>query len=142
MIGLDANILVRYLAQDDPAQSKLANQLIEYAVETGALLWICQITLCETVWVLKKCYKMSKQEIIHILQELLQIPQIKVEHDDATWIALNDFETNKDVSFADCLIGRQNIQNGCVITYTFDKAAATQCPAIYKALTPKLHVQQ
>jgi len=142
MIGLDTNILVRYLAQDDPHQSKLANQLIEHAVETGTLLWICQITLCETVWVLKKCYKMSKQEIIYILQELLQIPQIKVEHDDATWIALKEFETNKEVGFADCLIGRQNIQSGCVITYTFDKAAASACPTIYEALTPKLTLRK
>lgn len=134
MIGIDTNILVRYLVQDDPTQSNLANQLIERTVDSGKCLWISQITLCETLWVLKKCYKLPKEEILHILQELLLVPQIKVENIEATWLALTDFETSLNVGFADCLIGRQNASNGCEITYNFDKAAATQLSGVYKQL--------
>lgn len=124
MIGLDTNLIVRYLTQDDADQSKKANDIIEKAAESGLQLWICQITLCETVWVLERGYKLPKQEILHILHELLQIPEIKIEHDNVTWLALHDYETSKSVGFVDCLIGRQNAYNGCTTTYTLDKQAA------------------
>ncbi|MBA3237209.1 MAG: type II toxin-antitoxin system VapC family toxin [Parachlamydiaceae bacterium] len=134
MIGLDTNVLVRYLVQDDPIQSKLANKLIEKTVDSAEILWICQLTLCETVWVLKKCYKLSKEEILHILHALLLVPQIKVENENVIYLALRDFERTKKVDFTDCLIGRQNAHNGCESTYTLDEAAADQLSEIYKPL--------
>lgn len=133
MIGLDTNILVRYLVQDDPFQARLANQLIEQVVALGKKIWICQITLCETVWVLKKCYDISKEKIRHILLELLLTPQIKIENEEALWLALKDFEAISGVGIADCLIGRLNAQHGCEVTYTFDKKAVTNLPSLYAA---------
>lgn len=135
MIGLDTNVLVRFLVQDDPFQSNLANRLIEQTVDSGKILWISQVTLCETVWVLKKCYKLSKAEILHILHEILLVLQIKVENEIAVNLALIDFETTNKVDFADCLIGRQNAQNNCERTYTFDEAAATQLSELYTELS-------
>lgn len=134
MIGLDTNVLVRYLVQDDPVQSNRANRLIETAVQQGNILWICLVTLCETIWVLNKCYKLSKEELLPILEELLLIPQIKVENDDVVRQALRDYEKSKKIGFPDCLIGRQNLHRGCSLTYTFDKAAVAQLPTVYKGL--------
>lgn len=134
MIGLDTNVLIRYLVQDDPLQARLATQLIEQTVAAGKKLWISQITLCETAWVLKKCYEISKEKIRHILLELLLTPQIKIENEEAVWLALKDFETSTGVGIADCLIGRINAQYGCEITYTFDKKAAIHLPKLYEGV--------
>lgn len=126
MIGLDTNVLVRYLVQDDPKQSALASRIIERTVTGGEFLWICQVTLCEVVWVLERCYSVSKSELIKVIEQLLQTQQMKIENDDIVWHALRDFEHHKNIDFSDCLIGRQNAFNKCVFTYTFDKNAANK----------------
>lgn len=133
MIGIDTNVLIRYLVQDDPAQSKLANKFIESCVASGDILWICQMTLCETFWVLERCYKLEKHEIIRILKEILLVQQIQVEEDTVVWHALRDFENTTKVGFVDCLIGRQNAFHECSYTYTFDKSAAKEL-ATFKML--------
>jgi predicted nucleic-acid-binding protein len=126
MIGLDTNVIVRYLTQDDPRQGELANKMISKSSSQGELLWISQITLCETIWVLERSYKISKEEVINILNILLQTQELVFENHDIVWQALQDFQTCQTVGFVDCLIGRQNISNGCTFAYTFDKDAVKE----------------
>jgi predicted nucleic-acid-binding protein len=132
MIGLDTNVVVRYLVQDDPKQSEEANRLIERAVAEGEILGISQISLCEIIWVLERCYDANKQELINVLNQLLQTLQIQIERDDIARQALRDFENCSGVDFSDCLIGRQNVSNNCSFTYTFDKKAAKKLDATFK----------
>jgi predicted nucleic-acid-binding protein len=132
MIGLDTNVVVRYLVQDEPKQSEQANRIIEKAVVDGETLGISQVTLCEIVWVLERCYSVSKKELIDVLKQLLQTQQIRVEHDAIARQALRDFEHHAGVDFSDCLIGRQNAFNDCSFTYTFDKNAAKKLHATFK----------
>src|ERR1700691_5257035 len=105
MIGLDTNVVVRYLAQDDPEQSKQANHIIENAVANGETFGISQITLCEIIWVLDRCYNSSKKEIIEVLKQLLKTQNIRIEKDAVVWQALQDFEHDEGIDFSDCLIG-------------------------------------
>lgn len=135
MIGLDTNVVVRYLVQDDPKQSENANRIIEKAVADGETLLISQITLCEIVWVLERCYNISKKEIIDVLKQLLQTQQIRVGHENIAQQALRDFEIHSGVDFSDCLIGRQNASNDCSFTYTFDKNAAKKLHVTFKLVT-------
>ena len=134
MIGLDTNVIVRFLVQDDPNQSKKANQAIEKWKKEGKTLWICHSTLCEIFWVLERCYKLSRSDLTSILKSLLQTKQIKIEDQDVVWKALVDYETSKKVGFPDCLIGRKNQYHECVSTYTFDKEAAQVLPLLFKLL--------
>lgn len=134
MIGIDTNVLIRYLVQDEPTQANKANQFVKNIVDRGERLWICQLTLCEVVWVLERSYKLQKQEIIGVLKALFQTQQIQIEGDDVAWQALNDYETSKSVGFSDCLIGRQNLHKECSFTATFDKKAASQLPRTFKVL--------
>ena len=134
MIGLDTNVLVRYLLQDDPLQSKKVNHAIEKWLKEGETLWICQITLCEIFWVLERCYKLSKEELITILSKLLKTRQIRVEHQDIAWQALHDYEKNSRVGYSDCLIGRQNVHHECTSTFTLDKVAAKQLASTFNLL--------
>lgn len=134
MIGLDTNVIVRYLVQDDPKQSKKANHIIESAIAASEYLWLSQITLCEVVWVLERCYDLSKKELLHILKTILQIQQIRIEFDSIVRQALSDFESHSKVDFSDCLIGRQNAFHGCVCTYTFDKDAAKNLQPMFNLI--------
>jgi predicted nucleic-acid-binding protein len=135
MIGLDTNVIVRYLVQDEPKQSGQANRIIEKAVTDGKILHISQITLCEIVWVLERCYRVSRKELINVLKQLLQTQKIRVEQDAVSRQALIDFEHHEGVDFTDCLIGRQNASNDCSFTYTFDKKAAKKLHSTFKLIS-------
>lgn len=126
MIGLDTNVIIRYLTQDDSIQSPLSNKIISDSIDKGELLWISHITLAETVWVLERSYKISKVELMDIINILLQTQELVLENRDVVWHALQDYKDCKSVGFVDCLIGRQNISNDCVFTYTFDKKAVSE----------------
>ncbi len=132
MIGLDTNVVIRYLVQDDLKQSEIANRIIEKAAAEEKILKISQVSLCEIVWVLERCYSASKKEIIGVLKQLLQTQQVLIEHDAVARQALRDFEHHAGVDFSDCLIGRQNVFNDCSFTYTFDKKAAKKLSATFK----------
>lgn len=134
MIGLDTNVMVRYLVQDDPKQSAVATAFIEKSMSEGSTLWIGLVTLCEIIWVLEKCYELTKQELVDLLLQLLQTKQLKIELDEVVWRAWNDYKQGSGIGFSDCMIGRQNISQGCVATYTFDKKAAKRLGDSFREL--------
>jgi predicted nucleic-acid-binding protein len=125
MIGLDTNVLVRYVAQDDSRQSPKATRLIE-SLTVDAPGYVGLISLMELVWVLTGCYASSKKEICEVLETLLRTKEIIVAHADTVWKSLRLFmEGNAD--FADCLIERSANEAGCSFTTTFDRNAARYC---------------
>lgn len=123
MIGLDTNVLVRYFAQDDPLQSPLAVDFIESVCSEKHPGFINHIVLCETVWVLDRCYHIEKDTIVSILQKILKTEQFKVEGVEQVWRALKEYKKTV-ADFADCLLAQNNIGNGCTHTVTFDKKAS------------------
>lgn len=125
MIGLDTNVLVRYVAQDDPKQSPKATRLIE-SMTADAPGYVSLISVVELVWVLTDCYALTKDEICEVLETLLRTKEIIVAHADIAWKALRIFKEGK-ADFADCLIERSANEAGCSYTTTFDRAAAKHC---------------
>jgi predicted nucleic acid-binding protein len=79
MIGLDTNVLVRYLVQDDPGQSRKATQVIAKQCTRDDPGFINRIVLCELVWVLESAYGYSKDTIVAVLEKLLRTSQLKIE---------------------------------------------------------------
>jgi predicted nucleic-acid-binding protein len=122
MIGLDTNILVRYLAQDDPVQSRKATVLIEGHLTEQTPGFISIVALVETIWVLKRAYGLTEKEIAAVLERVLQAEALVVEHEAAVATALSA-RWNGYGSFADALIGAINAQAGCARTVTFDRKA-------------------
>lgn len=135
MIGLDTNVVIRYLVQYPPTQARKASEFIDSCIQSGKILWICQATLCEVFWVLKSCYELSKVELVSMLRLLLRARSIKIERDDIAYQALLDYEENSKIDFPDCLIGRQNAWFECQSTYTFDKNAAKRLPGQFKLIS-------
>lgn len=121
MIGLDTNVLVRYLAQDAPGQSRKATQVIAKQCTRDDPGFINRILLCELVWVLEGAYGYSKDTIVAVLK-LLRTSQLKIEDTQSTWTAFRMYQKGK-ADFADCLLGITNRLGGCNDTVTFDHAA-------------------
>lgn len=121
MIGLDTNVLVRYLAQDDADQARLATQLIEgFTQETPG--FVASVALVETVWVLSKVYQTSRTEIATVVEGLLRARDLVVEDAETHYLALGVFQT-RQIDYADALIAESGRRAGCVETVTFDRRA-------------------
>ena len=122
MIGLDTNVLVRYIMQDDPRQSAKATMLIE-SLDVDRPGFIGLVSVVELVWVLTSCYELTNDQVKQALDILLRTKQIVVDRADQVLRALRVFETGK-ADFADCLIERTAAAAGCEQTMTFDVSAA------------------
>jgi predicted nucleic-acid-binding protein len=122
MIGLDTNVLVRYLAQDEATQSARASTLIDGLTvdEPG---FIALVTLVEIVWVMQSCYDAGKEEVVAILDTLLRTQTLLVENTETVLKAVRAF-SRTSADFADCLIACSNHHAGCTKTVTFDTRAA------------------
>ncbi len=122
MIGLDTNVLVRYIMQDDPKQSRKATALIE-SLNDDHPGFITVVSVLELYWVLTTCYDLTDNQVKQALDVLLRTRQIIVDRADQVLRALRVFETSK-ADFADCLIERTASSAGCEQTLTFDVNAA------------------
>ena len=123
MIGLDTNVLVRYIVEDDPKQAELATKLIDERSNAQKPAFISLMVLCELVWVLTRAYSCDRIQVKEVLQNLLLTENFMIEHHDIAWLAFNDYdETNAD--YPDCLISRLNQASECTTTWTFDKKAS------------------
>ena len=118
MIGLDPNVLVRYITQDDPVQSAAATELIE-SLSVVIPGFISMVTIVELVWVLQQCYPTTKAEIVQVISTLLRTKELAVENAEIVWQALRRF-TDAKADFADCLIERSAHAAGCKYTMTLD----------------------
>jgi predicted nucleic-acid-binding protein len=121
MTGLDANVLVRYLTQDNPAQARKANVLIEGAVGKGERLHLDVVVLCELVWVLRGAYGFGKETVAGALEKILDAAPFSVENRDLLKEALEAYRAGQG-DFADYVLGLRNRKAGCSATATFDRA--------------------
>ncbi len=122
MTGIDTNILVRYIAQDDAAQSKRATTLIERECSETSPGFVGLVALVEVVWVAESCYAASREDVAQIVRRILGSRQLVIANAETVWQALRLFERGK-ADFADCLIERSAAAAGCDRTVTFDKNA-------------------
>lgn len=120
MIGLDTNVLVRYLTQDDPAQARRAGALVAGAVAKGERCFLAVVVLCELVWVLRGAYGLDKPAVVAVLDRMLSTVQFEIEQKDVVRRALEDYRSGRG-DFADYMIGQRNLDAGCSETATFDR---------------------
>ena len=122
MIGLDTNVLVRFIAQDDRAQSREATELIESRLTPENPGYVSIIALAETVWVLERIYGLSHISLATAIERVLQIEVLVVENEREVFAAMIALKEGKG-PFADSLIGALGKKAGCSTTVTFDKKA-------------------
>lgn len=117
MIGLDTNILVRYVMQDDPVQSATATAWIEERLSPENPGFISVVAMSETVWVLERTYGVADQDIAAAVERLLQADVLVVESEQEVFAALISLRENQG-SFADALIAALGVKAGCSSTLT------------------------
>jgi len=123
MIGLDTNVLLRYLAQDDPKQSPRATEIVERRLSEQEPGFVSLVTILEVVWVLKSLFKRSRQEIANDLEMLLAADTLEVQNEQEVYLAVVSLR-NGVGTFEDALIGSLGAWRGCSATLTFDENAA------------------
>lgn len=121
MLALDTNVLVRFLVNDDRRQSEQAAELIREAVTKGAPLFIPDIVLAETVWVLGRSYKFTKNEIANVIERILCTKELRFSSPGLIRSALKSYIHGQG-GFSDYFIKEQSFAEGCDRVVTFDQA--------------------
>lgn len=122
MLGIDTNVLVRFLVRDDEVQFEKASRLIKRGVSAGEDVFVSLLVLLETEWVLRSRYGLGKHDIEETISGLLDASEVKLEDEPAVEETLFIWKDSA-VEFADCLIGAHNRRLGCRATATFDAKA-------------------
>ena len=94
MIGIDTNVLIRYIAQDELAQAKKATALIEAECSEANPGFIGLIVLVEVVWVSEGCYAALREDVVKIVRQLLDARQLVVQEAETVWQALRSFASS------------------------------------------------
>ena len=123
MLGIDTNVLVRFLVRDDEAQFDKARKLIKREVAAGRRVFISHLVLLETEWVLRSRYALPKNQIIDAVSGLLGAADVQFEDEASVEEAVFIWK-DAAAGFADCLIGSKNRRLGCRATATFDLKAS------------------
>lgn len=122
MIGLDTNVLVRYIMQDDAKQSPKATKFME-SLTADAPGFVSLISMVELGWVLSFSYGLTRDQLEQALDALLRTKEIVIDRADLVLKALRVFKAGS-ADFADCLIERAGAAAGCDGMVTFDIGAA------------------
>lgn len=122
MLGIDTNVLVRFLVRDDEAQFEKARRLIRREIGAGEDVFVSLMVLMETEWVLRSRYSLQKTQIMEAISMLLDATEVQLEDESAVEETLFIWKDNA-ADFADCLIGAHNRRLGCRATATFDEKA-------------------
>jgi len=123
VLGLDTNVLVRFLLNDDEKQSEIARDRIKMAVVSGTPLRISLLTILETEWVLRSYGKCDKETILETMKCLLESRDVQIEQEETLEQALYYYR-NYTADFADCLMVSRYQRTGCEAMLTFDEKAA------------------
>jgi predicted nucleic-acid-binding protein len=122
VIGLDTNILVRYIMQDDIKQSPMATRLVESLTAESAG-FVPLVSIVELGWVLSSAYELSRSQLVEAFEALLRTKELVVERGETVWKGLRLLQSSGG-DFADCLIACSAEAAGCAKTMTFDRGAA------------------
>lgn len=117
---IDTNILIRILVKDDDIKRKVCEKLLEKAKRKEVILYILPVAIIEIVWVLEKYYKLDKNVIRELVEAILNTPELKCEMEGVFKEAIKSYE-EKNIKFADAVMGYWGIERGFSIVYTFDE---------------------
>jgi predicted nucleic-acid-binding protein len=120
MIALDTNVLVRFLVEDDPAQTRRAKAVLQKALDAGEALFVPEVVLCEVAWVLQRRYEYGRAEIGQVLGELLRARQLSFSDGEKIGRAVTAYKSGRG-GFSDNLIAEDAKSAGCGAVATFDR---------------------
>lgn len=123
MIGLDTNVVIRYLTQDDPDQTVVANQLID-SLDESEPGFISIAAVVEIGWVLTRAYRLERGDLADVFDRLLSSRELEIQHSECVRAAVASLRGGGDL--ADAIIADLGRRAGCQRTMTFDRRAAAR----------------
>ena len=121
MIAVDTNVLLRYLLEPTDARNPAWQSLAAIkTIHSAAIVFLSDIVLAETEWVLETVFELKKTEVHHLLKNLACNTRFQFEDWDALQCALMDYKEYPNVDFSDCLIAQRAIQQGAKTLYSFE----------------------
>lgn len=123
MVGIDTNVLVRFIVRDDRQQAEAARAAIGRAMAANEPLAVSLLTILETEWVLRSRYRFDKEVVVRTFKMLLEAGDVLIEGEETLEQALYLFE-GSCADFADCLMVARYQRMGCATMLTFDENAA------------------
>jgi predicted nucleic-acid-binding protein len=128
MIGLDTNVLIRFIVVDDRDQFEKAKRFLS-ARTAADPAFISLMVVAELVWVLNRLYEYPFPAIISALATLLQAEELEFEQREFLGSLLASTQSSR-LDIADHIISHIARQNGCSHTVTFDRVAAKTIPGM------------
>ena len=128
MIGLDTNVVIRLLTDDDPRQRRAALKLAD-GLGRDYMAFLPLVAVLELNWALWAKLGFSRQDTVRAIESLLRTRGLVVEHHDLVVKALRLVLT-ENADFADALIAARSLQEGCAAIKTFDRKAASRVPGM------------
>lgn len=123
MPGLDTNVLVRWIMDDDPRQATRVRRLLEEVRELRSALFVPSTVMLELEWVLRSRYKLDKPTVLSALNALLETQELEFQDEPALERALSLYRQSA-ADFADCMHAGQCGSAGRTPMITFDDTAA------------------
>jgi predicted nucleic-acid-binding protein len=120
VIGLDTNVLVRFLVEDDVQQTRRATAMVRAAIDRDVALFVSDVVMCELVWVLEVAYRVDREHVAENLSLLLQTRQLVFDDADRLRRAVDAYREGKG-DFADYVIREVGMAAGCRVIATFDR---------------------
>lgn len=120
MKGADTNVIIRYIVEDDHAQTRQAARIIEAAARDQQPLFVSLPVVCEIAWVLTAAYRLPRTSAANALQAVVDSGSFTVEREEWVQESLDRYRTGR-AGFADYLIGVVAREHGCEEVYTFDR---------------------
>jgi len=121
MIGLDTNVVIRHLVQDDQDQSQAASALMDTLTETEPG-YLSVIAVVEVYWVLRRAYRISAERCVELLSNLVDTRELRIDQESVVRAALD--ASDDGLEFPDAVIAELGHTAGCHYTMTFDRPAA------------------
>src|SRR5262249_49866439 len=109
MYGIDTNVLVRFITQDDPVQAAVATDLFERRLSADPPGFVSVVALAETSWVLKTSYRLTSTAVAEVIERILQLDNLVVEREQDVFVAMISAKEGQG-QFADALIGALNVR--------------------------------
>lgn len=122
LVGIDTNVLARYILQDDEKQAKTASDFLE-SLHPGYQGYITKTVLVELVWLFAQGYKLPRNTIANVITEILTTNTLQIESANQVSQALAQYQQTT-ADFSDLLIATTAKNKGCEQTVIFDKKAS------------------
>lgn len=120
IVCLDTNILIRLFRSDHPQLSQKAKEIIKLAENKKNKLYIDEIIVAETIWVMSSVYEESKRVITENLGQLIQQRWVKNPRKKIILSSLARFSST-NIDYVDCWIYELAKAKSMKLE-TFDKA--------------------